>query len=274
MKLVMTLLVRDEEDILRENLEFHLARGVDFIIAMDNLSVDATTEILREYESRGVLHYIYEGDDDYNQHAWVTRMAHMACSEFQADWVINNDADEFWWPLQGSLNEIFAQLPPGTDALQAQRYNFVLSNDNSGPFWSNMTFRQRVPVNSMGNPLPPKVAHRGSRDVQVHQGSHRVSGLPGSLVCTDAIEVLHFPVRGAAQIVAKITKGGAAYERNTELDERVGRTWRELHKVLQADGHLDAYFQSQYYDAIRLAEAVSAGDLVEDRRLHDFFKGH
>ena len=29
MKLVMTLLVRDEEDIVADNLDFHLAQGVD-----------------------------------------------------------------------------------------------------------------------------------------------------------------------------------------------------------------------------------------------------
>ena len=30
MKLIMTMLVRDEEDVLRANIEFHLAQGVDF----------------------------------------------------------------------------------------------------------------------------------------------------------------------------------------------------------------------------------------------------
>ncbi|HJM57083.1 MAG TPA: hypothetical protein QF446_07130 [Planctomycetota bacterium] len=39
-RLVMTLLVRNEEDILATNIEYHLARGVDFIIATDNLSDD------------------------------------------------------------------------------------------------------------------------------------------------------------------------------------------------------------------------------------------
>ncbi len=36
MKLVMTLLLRDEEDIVRENLDFHLAQGVDRVIVTDN----------------------------------------------------------------------------------------------------------------------------------------------------------------------------------------------------------------------------------------------
>jgi hypothetical protein len=91
MKLVMTLLVRDEADIVAANIDFHLARGVDFIIAMDNLSADATAEILRRYERDGVLHYIHQTEDDYSQHRWVTDMARLACTEFAADWMINND---------------------------------------------------------------------------------------------------------------------------------------------------------------------------------------
>ena len=65
MKLVMTLLVRDEQDIVRENLDFHLAQGVDQVIVTDNGSEDAKAEILREYESRGVVRLLFEASDDY-----------------------------------------------------------------------------------------------------------------------------------------------------------------------------------------------------------------
>ena len=51
----MTLLLRDEEDIVRENLDFHLAQGVDRVIVTDNGSEDRTLEILRDYEARGVV---------------------------------------------------------------------------------------------------------------------------------------------------------------------------------------------------------------------------
>ena len=78
MKLVMTLLVRDEEDIVRENLDFHLAQGVDQVIVTDNGSEDATVEILREYESQGALRLLLEPSDDYSQGRWVTRMARLA----------------------------------------------------------------------------------------------------------------------------------------------------------------------------------------------------
>lgn len=36
MKLVMTLLVRNEADVIETNLEYHLAQGVDFVIVTDH----------------------------------------------------------------------------------------------------------------------------------------------------------------------------------------------------------------------------------------------
>ena len=91
----MTLLVRDEEDILAANLDFHLSQGVDFFIITDNLSVDGTRGIIDSYVRRKLAVRLDEPTDDYSQARWVTRMARMAAVDYRADWVINNDADEF-----------------------------------------------------------------------------------------------------------------------------------------------------------------------------------
>ena len=42
----MTLIVRNEADIIEDNLRYHRAQGVDFFIALDNGSTDGTLEIL------------------------------------------------------------------------------------------------------------------------------------------------------------------------------------------------------------------------------------
>ena len=80
MKLVMTLLCRDEADILDANIRFHLGQGVDHIIAMNNLSRDETVDILQAYERSGVLTLINQEADTFDQDRWVTRMARMAAS--------------------------------------------------------------------------------------------------------------------------------------------------------------------------------------------------
>jgi hypothetical protein len=271
MKLVMTLLVRDEQDIIRENIEFHLAQGVDFFIVTDNRSVDATTGILKEYESRGLLHYIYEGNDDYNQHAWVTRMARMAYSEYGADWVINNDADEFWWPLQGNLKETFKNLPDDVNIIRADRHNFVVVEDSDEPFWSRMVYREKESLSSLGQVLPPKVAHRGAATVKVSQGNHFVEGMGTLHVVEELIEILHFPIRGYEQIENKISLGGAAYARNRELPESAGRTWRKLYEDYQTQGSLKLYFDDQYHDVRRLEERINAGEIFKDTKLQNYF---
>ena len=53
MKLVMTMLVRDEADVVDSQIYYHLNSGVDFVLATDHDSHDGTTEILESYERDG-----------------------------------------------------------------------------------------------------------------------------------------------------------------------------------------------------------------------------
>lgn len=271
MKIVMTLLVRDEQDIIRENIEFHLSQGVDYFIATDNKSVDSTPDILKEYEKKGLLRYIFEGDDNYDQHAWVTRMAQMAYTEYSADWVINNDADEFWWPRTGTLESTFHKINKEYNIVVANRYNFVAVDDVDTPFYQSMIYREKVSLNPLGRPLPPTVAHRGSESVIVQQGNHSVTGIENPKIIDDLIEILHFPIRNYLQLENKITKGGAAYERNTELPTPIGCTWRALYKEYQKNNNLHDYYQNNFYNAKRLKKELKSGSIVVDKRLSRYF---
>ena len=275
MRLVMTLLVRDEEDILAANLDFHRAAGVDHVIATDNLSEDATPDILERYAAEGWLTWRRETDDDYSQHRWVTRMAREAAADHGADWVINNDADEFWMPASGpgDLKAVLAQVPPEVGGLKVPRVEFLTRPDGPEPFHDRLTVRFADSIKPDGKRLLPKVLHRGDADVEVVQGNHDASGpLLGPIRDTDQLLTLHAPNRSYRQLANKIEKGGRAYANNQELPQRMGKRWRMLYERYQA-GTLEDWYREQILTEKQVAEGLADGTYVVDERLRDFFHG-
>ncbi len=270
-KLVMTLCVRDEEDILENNIEFHRALGVDHFIITDNLSVDRTVEIIDEYVAKGLATKILEPRDDYNQSEWVTRMARIASIEFGADWVINNDADEFWFPSCKSLKLFFQSLSDEVNVVSVKRRNFISSGSSNIKWYEDMIYKEQESFNHIGKPLPPKVAHRGHPEIIVEQGNHKVLGFGDEVLNSQDIEILHFPMRTQQQFENKIVKGGAAYERNTEIPVTMGRGWRRLYDKYKENGNLDDYWQENCLGEDLLREGLESQTIVKDIRLVDFF---
>ena len=272
--LIMTLLVRNEEDVIGPNLDFHLAMGVDHVIATDNGSKDGTVDILREYERKGVLTLHFEQADDFDQSAWVTRMARAAAAKWRARWVINNDSDEFWWPLEGNLKAALDTIPVADQTVVAPRSNFVAVEPAGEMFYQRMIFRETRSLNAVGKPLPPKICHRGNVEVVVGHGNHKVRWAGNSHAPTispeQPIEVLHFPMRSYAQFESKIRLGAAAMESNETLPKGVGGTWRHLYRLYR-EGSLPAYYESRAVGRDQAEAGVRSGQLTRDTRLADWF---
>jgi len=265
LKIFMTLLVRDEADIIESNINFHLSIGVDHIIVTDNLSSDATGSLLRNFERRGDVTVIEERRDNYDQASWVTRMARMA-ARMGADWVINSDADEFWWPRHGDLRTALEGVTEQFGILYVHRHDFVPVTERAEePFYQRMIYRNAVSVNALGEPLPGKVIHRANGNVVVAQGNHEVTAPGIGAVLEDGrIEILHFPMRSYPQFERKIRMGGMAYKRNPTPG--VGGTWRYLFELYQ-QGALHDYWVGQARNPRQLARDVKSGILIRDERL-------
>jgi hypothetical protein len=273
MKLVMTVAARNEEDVIEANLLYHLNQGVDFIIATENNSTDATPEILARYEAQGVLRLIRETSEDWDQFRWVTRMARLAATDHGADWVIHNDADEFWWPRVGSLKEVFAAVPSEYGAVAGHRVNFIPNPDESGPFHQRMTVVELRPAKVKHDrlkpaPLSPKMAHRASPDVTIGKGNHNVLPherfpvVPG----WQPIVVFHYPVRTYAQFEAKVRLPKSALERSHAVERPV------LNQLYEA-GRLREIYDAQALGPAEIEEGVLAGRLVVEERLKRFLAG-
>jgi hypothetical protein len=271
MKLVQTLLVRDEADVVDAQIAFHLNAGVDLVVATDNRSEDGTTEILERYAREGHLHLIREPGEDLRQTEWVTRMAQLAATELGADWVFNTDADEFWWPLGGDFRELFAALPEHFGVVRGAWRNFVPRPDDERFFAERMTVRTCRPE-FVAHPLAThfKSAHRARADVRVGRGNHEAFA-PGLVPLRGwhAIEILHFPVRSYEHCVRKYVTQFVALELNAE--KGIPDHMAEAHRAYRA-GRLEDFYRPLVVDDDALATGAVSGDLVVDTRLRDVLR--
>src|SRR5262245_44865842 len=264
MKLVQTLVVRDEADIVGEQIAYHLNAGVDFVIASDHLSEDGTTEILEQYARDGQLRLI-RVQGEMRDGPWRTHMARLAATEHRADWVINTDADEFWMPRGGTLKDVFAAVPASVGGIYALSKHFVPRPEDGSPFHERMTVHASpaVAINDPTSPFRPhlKVAHRGDPDVTISFGSHTATSPRwAALHHWHPAEVLHFPYRSLAQ-----------WENKGSRRARGDKPLGQYVSVLRAkeSGRSASRYARFVVDDLELERGLAAGSLTTDVRLRD-----
>ena len=270
MKLVMTLVVRNEADIIEANIDYHLAQGVDFVLVTDHGSDDGTSEILARYERDGVVQVIRDDREGHRQSERVNRMVQIAAERYSADWVINSDADEFWWPLAGNLRDVFASVPDELGQIAVQLRHFLPLKDDSGEFYARLLYRESQSLDLSDAPAMPKVAHRPRKDVRVAPGNHAlfVDGLR-MVPAGELIEILHFPMRNFPQFERKVLQTGIGYELLGPDSSEIGRdqiAFLEMHR----SGTLPAYFQGRMLDEESIELGLRDGSVVFDDRLARF----
>jgi len=273
-KVVMTLLARNEADVVDAQIAFHLHAGVDFVIATDNASTDDTAAIFERYERAGYLRLLREPGDDMRQAEWVTRMARLAATEHDADWVIHSDADEFWWPRGGRLKDVLATVPERYSVVRGCWRHFLPRPDDGSFFAERMTVRLAVPAHPGAKETifhaHQKIAHRAHPGVEIEAGNHNAEA-PGLLPLRawHPLEVLHFSLRSVAQVERKGLHGG--WLRNP--DPRYEPT---LHQILlaeaQRDGRVGAFYAGHAINDEALAGGLADGTLAIDTRLRDVLR--
>ena len=267
----MTLLARDEADIVESWLAFHLNAGADFVIATDNRSEDGTTDVLERYAREGHVHLIHEPGEDLRQNEWVTRMARLAATDFAADWVINSDADEFWWPRGASLKDVLAAVPPRYGTVGAFLRVFCPRPGSEGDPLERMTvrFSALAPINDPASLYKPirKVVHRAHPEITLARGNHAVIDSPfAPLRGWFPIEVFHFPLRSLPQTTHKTALQGHAFE------QHIARAPTAYHANMfdaLRSGRLEEYYGSLIVDDEEVERGVAKGRLVVDTRLRD-----
>lgn len=241
-KLFMTLLIRDEEDIIEQNITYHLNQGVDFIYAIDNGSIDSTPKILERFVRDGRLSFESIDEYTYEQAKWVSSMAKKSVFS-GATHLIHADADEFWVPKRGNLK---SELPDKGEIHLVRRLHYIppsIRSPQTLPIDFN-SFKFYIPSglkeNEKGSIDKEKIMFHASpykiittaENTDVSYGNHDViSKTKLEKIVNENINIHHFPTRSFEQFKHKVQISGEALERNPE--KGVGTHMRKFYTELQ-----------------------------------------
>ena len=143
-------IVKDEEKILEEWLEFHLLVGVEHFFIYDNGSADGTIDILRRYCAKGLVTLVAWPHFVEDFHTQVLAYAHcLATYGKTSRWIAFIDADEFLFsPGSTSLQAVLAEFQR-LPALVVYRYHFGTSGHRHPPTGLvTRNFIERMPTPS------------------------------------------------------------------------------------------------------------------------------
>ncbi len=271
-QLIMTILAKNEEDILEENILFHKAMGVDGFIVTDNDSTDRTPEIIEKYKKKGwIIESLVEKGKDHRQKEWVDRMIWLAKTKYHADWIINADADEFWFPLSGNLKETL--LSQSASELLCPMVCMYPERDIPLTSWNKTVKvvqdveRYGLSVYSVFARQIPKAAHRTRGYIQVSSGNHKVAMFPKRKRTCDDICIYHYNIRGESHFLRKMVDGGKALEQNPS--KHGGRHWRYFYELYK-EGRLKEEYK-RVIGETSYGCLLHDGYIVEDNTMKTFF---
>jgi hypothetical protein len=240
---VVAMMVRDEDDIIAQNLQHHYLMGLRKFVILLNCCRDATQSLVEQFAAAHpdavvctMVDPVEGYVEGYYQAGKTQAAVDFACSYFVAvrrpvTWCFVLDADEF---VAIDHERSITDLIEAAEATDKHFITFHLCNATS---MANTEFRAGVDLYRhfdliIGCPVPvvTKNAFRLDLNAQIAMGNHylQYSGLSLER-CFIAAELgarlVHLPYRSNAHVKTKIINGGSAYQAS-DLDVGLGAHWR------------------------------------------------
>ncbi len=281
-KLIMTLVCKDEIDIIEKHIRFHKAMGIDGCIVTDNNSSDGTREILEKYKNDGtILEIIDEPNPTHMHGVWVDRMIRLAKQKYHADWIINSDADEFWYAESGNLKKDIAKCGKA-NILNLYFHNFIPPEDSKTDYFQTSFFINRelqpyeaenLGINNKfyiwSEKKYPKVIHRTKGYIRILDGNHGVRIKHPDAVSPVNIRLYHYYIRNYKHFENKVVKGYASVKDHPK--KGIGSEWKAWYEKYYAQNRLiDAYNEKFSFD--KLPALKNAGCVANDPSIINFMK--
>ncbi len=278
------MMVRDEDDVIEKNIRFHSAMGVEKFFVVNNASTDDTGDILSELSKVFDITVIYEPDETgYMQKEWMTKLIGYARKN-GCDWIINNDADEFWLPDNGTDLRKVLNRHDGTVVVNrenVQNYEGISSifesiYIGSTPigYDSRTTYGDKY-LNLNLNGCAHKVITNVHGLIKIRGGNHAAKHIIDKLHRrrfthkTKRIENFHYPIRTYKQFVKRldiIKKIGDA-GRMRQMGQNA-RYWYEA----SCQGKVDEAYEQFILKKADLATLEKYDVICKDERMYNAFK--
>jgi hypothetical protein len=226
MKLVQTLVLqRGDGDLARAQIAFHRAAGVDVALVAslgdDSASVAADSHVV-----------LVPTDPEADLAAIRRTLLRLAATEHGADWVLDTDADEFWWPRAENLIDAIAAMPPRYGVVQGLVREFV-PRIGDDPFSERMTLRTSLHPPAEADPVEWALRPVYRADPDPVLGTSPRGRVP--LRAWYPFEVLRFPLRNVSQARARLERGRQPRS-SLEAAALAALETKDVEAVLEATG--------------------------------------
>ncbi|MEA3512401.1 MAG: glycosyltransferase family 2 protein [Campylobacterota bacterium] len=241
--LAMTILVKNEHDIIESNIRTHAKLGVDAFVVMDNGSTDGTRDILEKLSNEFEMTIIDE-KGPYQQKKFMTRLAFEAKKIYKADWVINNDADEFWIPKNSKTLKEVLNFKGGV--VWVHRSNMSLYEglthwSEAKYFTANQVHYRVGEPNIILGKIGRKVIVNPYGLFQINSGNHSAEHIAfwKKQECED-IHIYHYPIRSYEQFETNIKNRKVLLD--TVPNVKMGNHYRRWVKIYE-DSELEEEYK-------------------------------
>jgi glycosyltransferase involved in cell wall biosynthesis len=180
--IALIMMIKNEDDIIFENLVWHFAVGFRKFVIVDNASTDNTRQLIDKFVQVTKKHAVVIVVDDpiteYIQSRITTGAYNFARSVWpEVKWIFPVDGDEFWSP-ETNMAKILAKVPKDSMYVRVIQINYRAADDyfafgEDEPFYHKLHYRNKtLQLNSQ-----PKVTVRAVNNIIIDQGNHGITAL-------------------------------------------------------------------------------------------------
>jgi len=276
----MTILVKNEIDIIEKNIRYHASKGVDSFVVMDNNSTDGTREKLEELQREYEI-TIIDQRGTYNQAKWMTKLSYIAQKQYKPRWLIPNDADEFWYSGE-SLKKVLEKASKAV--LTVDRFNFILYTGIQN-WWESQIrvenpifYRKDTQINSQKislvlTKISPKVIVRPRGLLWIRGGNHKALHLFSwrdyfkpydKIERFKGVKVFHYPIRSFEQFKKNIENRKKLLEKGAKM----GPHYRRWVRLLEEGKLEEEFYTNLVFSPTEIEVFKKFGVLTDEKAMN------